>query len=191
MTVKIAFSKNYLKDVKSLSDDDQYFLGELLNRIRHNRVTASDHREAVKCNSGQNVFSYRVNHDIRLAAYLWKPNEYLMIACDHHEALYDRVNRMRLETAGVAELPAAVEPEIKSAEPSQSALPPEMSFANGLSLLSAAELVTLGLDETKAMSLRSAATEDDLISIVQEIEPEALRDGLIDIACGNHTLGEV
>ena len=191
MTVKIAFSKNYLKDVKSLSDDDQYFLGELLNRIRHNRVTASDHREAVKCKSGQNVFSYRVNHDVRLAAYLWKPNEYLMIACDHHEALYDRVNRMRLETAGVAALPAAVEPEIKSAEPSQSALPPEMSFANGLSLLSAAELVTLGLDETKAMSLRSAATEDDLISVVQEIEPEALRDGLIDIACGNRTLGEV
>lgn len=184
MAVKIAFSKAYFRDVRSLTDDERYQLDSLLSRIKYDRVTEGDNRELIKCQNGDKVFSYRVNRDVRLAVYLWKPKEYLVIACDHHDKLYERVRRMKMECVGSAQLPASTEHIVDIQESAQksTALYERAQFQNGLTHLSVDQIESLGLDKDVAESLRNAKSEDSLISLIQDIESSYLRDAILDIA---------
>ena len=184
MAVKIAFSKAYFRDVKALTDDERYQLDSLLNRIRYDRVTEGDNRELIKCQGGEKVFSLRVNRDVRLAVYLWKPKEYLILACDHHDKLYERIRRMKMECVGSAELPAAVEPTVDIRESSQTpaAVEKKEAFQNGLVNFTIDQIASLGTTRAVAESLRNAKSEDVLISLVQDIESSRTRDAILDVA---------
>ena len=184
MAVKIAFSKAYFRDVKSLTDDERYQLDSLLSRIKYDRITEGDNKELIKCQGGEKVFSYRVNRDIRLAVYLWKPKEYLILACDHHNKLYERVRRMRMAHVGSAELPNAIEQAVdirESSEPQETSGAREI-FQNGLMNFTIDQITSLGTSRDVAESLRNARSEDELISLVQDIESPQTRDALLDVA---------
>lgn len=182
--VKIVFSKTYFHDIKSLTDDERYQLDLLLNRIRYNKITDGNNREVIKCRGGDKVFSYRVNLDVRLAVYLWKPNEYLILACDHHDRLYRRVRRMKIMQVGSAELPNAVEDavDVQESSKSEEVFESKDAFQNGLMNFSVDQIASLGTTKDVAESLRNATSEDALISLVQDIESPQTRDALLDVA---------
>ena len=93
---RIVPSKEYMDSRKDLTDNERFDLEDLERRIKFDRVTNGAHRERIKIASGEDVYTYRVGQDLRLAVYLWKPKEYILLRCDHHDRLYERLRRMRL-----------------------------------------------------------------------------------------------
>ena len=74
--VEIAFNKQYGKDIKKLTEDENFHLEDLLRRIKYNRLTPGDGEEFWMSYNGKRVYSYRVNNDVRLALFKHKEKQY-------------------------------------------------------------------------------------------------------------------
>lgn len=205
MAYKIVFGKGFSKDQKALSDDDQYHLEKLINEIKFDRLSPGVNREVIKCKSGEHVFSFRVNRDVRLAAYLWKPKEYLLLACDHHDNLYKRIERCPLSKQKAAELPILNEVdyqinenpiplqvnETRPVSDHEGTSSQTSKFENKLTSIPSTEFLKLDLSSSAISTLKDAKTEDDIIEAISTIESPTLREGLLSVALGEKPIDAV
>lgn len=181
--VEIAFNKQYGKDIKKLTEDENFHLEDLLRRIKYNRLTPGDGEEFWMSYNGKRVYSYRVNNDVRLALFKHKEKQYLVLACDHHDRLYARVRRMDLSLVAPAELPKVIELDIKEGvEDFVKPIVKDTSFDNGLAKISKKQLGDFGLGDSDIEKLIHADSEDLLLSHLEHIKSIELSDALLDIA---------
>lgn len=183
---KIVFSSYYVKDKARLTDDEQFHLSQLENEIRYDRLTPGSGEEKIKCRNGRDVHTFRVNDDIRLAVYLWRPGEYMLLMCDHHDDLYKRLKRTNLKAVKEGDVPIVEEvTEVKHKyEPPYPAPPPPIQtpqFKNCLKELPIEKIMAFEVSRDVAQQLQSATSEDQLQDLLAKTSEERVFGALIDI----------
>ena len=179
---RIVPSKEYMDSRKDLTDDERFDLEDLERRIKFDRVTNGAHRERIKIASGEDVYTYRVGQDLRLAVYLWKPKEYILLRCDHHDRLYARLRRMRVVNVKECELPCFEIIDVREQRPPTPPppVPPQGRFRG----IDVAQLEALGIPAEMAGEILKCHDDDALIGVVEKLDGETLRTVVLDLYFG-------
>ena len=179
---RIVPSKEYMDSRKDLTEDEQFDLEDVERRIKFDRATNGAHRERIKIASGEDVYTYRVGRDLRLAVYLWKPKEYIFLRCDHHDRLYARLRRMRLVNVKECELPCFEIIDVREQRPPTPKPPvPTQGHFHGIDV---AHLEALGISAELAGEILKCHDDDALIGIVEKLDGEVLRTVVLDLYFG-------
>ena len=172
--IKLGITDMFQKDCERLSTTDRRAVDMLMLRLRYGEIQGMN-KHIVKSRANEGLYSYRANDDIRVITYEWRPGEILLLLADHHDAAYDKASRMELNTKKLSpsELPKPVIHTEKVVD--------YVVRECRLSKVPLDKLTNLVGSESAATSLQLANTEDALLKIIESLEPQQLRDDLIDL----------
>ena len=177
----IVASDKFNDSLKKLSEDDQFDVEDVINRIRHNRLTRGTNREIIPVRGGLSVFSYRANDDVRVFTFYWRPGEELLVLCGHHDSSYARIQRMRFDELSPTALPRIVEiPEDPERQLEESSGEPIDDNPPPLANLSDDVLAALGIPPDCYARIRSATDADNILQ-VSGLLPSPADDDVLEL----------
>ena len=189
MKVKIVQERRYSKAYEKLTEQEQYQLSQLLQDIRFGHTTRGTHEEKIRTANSRYVTSYRVNDDLRLIAYKWKPSELLLLDVGHHQSVYRRVERLKLVDNGIDSLPTFEEEIVSVARQVPVVVPEQGKY--GFLEVPRQKVLELGVPEECVDGLMKVSSEDELLEFAKRHKlHDDLVDTLIDVADDSRMIDE-
>lgn len=174
---EVAISDEYKRSLEKLSKEDANKIKHLLVDIQDDNLTNGVHEEKIPTQDGKILKSFRASDDLRLVLYKWRKDEWLAITCGHHDATYERIKNIRLETQKNAELPVVKIVISKQPDPYSKPRPevPETkpvsekkTFAFGQ--MPDEHLIKIGVPREDLPKLRAAQTDEHILRLIDDYE---------------------
>ena len=125
------------------------------------------------------LWSYYVSDDIRLILYKWKPQEWILVACGHHDPVYQKAERLNLKQIDGETVPRIILEEEKRIIISPVIQPQEPGFKS----FSDNDFAELGVPPEDIPSLKDIRSTDCLLVWLDNRKsiPQDVKDRLMDL----------
>ena len=191
----IAVTREYKDSLGQLDKRDSNRVKHLLIDLQDDIIPKSAHQELLKRSDGKILRSYRANDELRLILWKWRPNEWIAVACGHHDETYKRIERMQFgsDKKGVDnEMPIIevvqkkiveikVLPAEQPSDPTASVDAQKSVVGYPFGQMEDANLIAIGVREEDLTRLRNISSEEDLLRFADEY-PQRVSCRLLDIA---------
>lgn len=196
--IELAHSKDYNAEHDALTPKERFDIDQIENMIRYEQVPKTVHPHKLE-NTKIDLWSYCANNQgIRVIVFKWKPKEWILATCGHHEPVYKKAMRMRSEPVPGERLPRIVVDVVKSytslpiIEPpiEQPTLPrKDPGFVN----INESDFAELGVPVDFIHRLMGVSTSEMLLEILEGLDSlsQDVKDRLIVLYSYPERLAEI